>query len=988
MPTRAPKPTSTPVPTPIQITAKPADLMLTADQFPIPGFSKVTDAPPRENGTIRRTFTANDPPEAGYLWVVIDIVPINTTSSASDWIEAEDCVWRGTGADKPTASQEIPIQPIGDDSKACRFNFADGPLFVYSTGTRNVGLFLQAAPYSPSVTDTAAMDFMASVAAQQLAIIERGTPAGVTTTARTYKGDQALLDGATFAPDSGTPGLVSYKTAAGQAVTVMGFPGTVNIWVPPGKSLEASKVQAIAAASGGKITSQVPSIGLYVAQLAAGKESDFIDAMSAAGLDASPALAISLSTKIEDAKVPHPIKLDAPQVQLDDFKTPLCVKNCNQPLENRTYLALPAGPGLPYTTTTDPSQALTHGLLVQYLRLGRVIATQEPTLGLDIATDIGLTKTHGVIMDANTVYTNLRFVFAAADGSLTTTVNLSLGPDCKGSTACNSQAANEVFLGRLEDLIRLSNAQDKVLLVVSAGNDSANVSMPPSVTGKPEWSSIIRVGALYENGEEINSLSNYSIDNDILFVPVNRTMIGAGVEECAPCLGTSFAAPQIDYLVGEIARNRADLTPAQLKQIMFDSELSPVREVDGPKGLKIRVHVIMEPYNPNTLDLALRVAQRLFPIKEPNLPVNQQQNQQVQQGNNFVPLGQRNFNLPLQFIGAANLLPAEAGSKYDFWFCNPPPASPAFFCGVNATRDPIGGHPPYHFQYGMLGGFPPFGLILNTNGHLSGTLDPRVARPNPYEFTVCVYDLDGKSICQPTSLLVNAPPTPTPTATPTPTPTPLVTPTPTNTPTPTPTPTPAVTPTRTPTPTPWPTPTPQLSRVYNVTVSFTSSEHSECCSPSYNDIRDASMTTTVTFSNLRIGPYSSGTNSNTSAPFQFTCSVSAPAPTGSSSGSVNNTLSNYGIGLSVTNTQGIKITFSGPNYQSFGNYCGGYTTSPDNLAKNVWADVFGSGGPLYNHVFSGTGETAPFSMQQQTSNSRSYHRFSGTVTLTFVGMQP
>ena len=60
-------------------------------------------------------------------------------------------------------------------------------------------------------------------------------------------------------------------------------------------------------------------------------------------------------------------------------------------------------------------------------------------------------------------------------------------------------------------------------------------------------------------------------------------------------------------------------------------------------------------------------------------------------------------------------------------------------------------NPGYHFTLGTLGGFPPFGMLLNLNGLLTGT--PTIAG-GPIPFTVCAVDLAGQQVCWETSLTV------------------------------------------------------------------------------------------------------------------------------------------------------------------------------------------------------------------------------------------
>lgn len=91
------------------------------------------------------------------------------------------------------------------------------------------------------------------------------------------------------------------------------------------------------------------------------------------------------------------------------------------------------------------------------------------------------------------------------------------------------------------------------------------------------------------------------------------------------------------------------------------------------------------------------------------------------------------------------------GETYEHSFCQPELALTSDLCGAfEETSNPTGGQPPYHFTLGTLGGFPPFGILLNLNGLLTGTPTIEGTRV----FTVCAVDLVGQESCQQTSLEV------------------------------------------------------------------------------------------------------------------------------------------------------------------------------------------------------------------------------------------
>jgi len=99
-----------------------------------------------------------------------------------------------------------------------------------------------------------------------------------------------------------------------------------------------------------------------------------------------------------------------------------------------------------------------------------------------------------------------------------------------------------------------------------------------------------------------------------------------------------------------------------------------------------------------------------------------------------------NITATITFIVPKELPPATVGIPYSYSFAT--------------ATNPAGGNPPYTFVLGSGVGFPPFGLILDLNGLLSGT--PTAAGTRTFE--VCVNDLGGNQACQMTSLTVEAAP--------------------------------------------------------------------------------------------------------------------------------------------------------------------------------------------------------------------------------------
>jgi len=121
---------------------------------------------------------------------------------------------------------------------------------------------------------------------------------------------------------------------------------------------------------------------------------------------------------------------------------------------------------------------------------------------------------------------------------------------------------------------------------------------------------------------------------------------------------------------------------------------------------------------------------------------------------------------PFQFSAPAALPSADDSKPYmpngqPYSFCDPPTTGPTISCPPpgSTAMNPSGGSPPYHFQYGTLGGFPPFGLSLGKDGQLTGT--PNAATTGKtYSFVVCAIDLKADYVCRNVSIAVGqqAPP--------------------------------------------------------------------------------------------------------------------------------------------------------------------------------------------------------------------------------------
>jgi hypothetical protein len=93
-------------------------------------------------------------------------------------------------------------------------------------------------------------------------------------------------------------------------------------------------------------------------------------------------------------------------------------------------------------------------------------------------------------------------------------------------------------------------------------------------------------------------------------------------------------------------------------------------------------------------------------------------------------------------LGSPITIVVGAGELWLYSTCLPALDHPSDLCGAGSTR-PTGGQPPYHFELGTGGGFPPIGIGLTLNGLLGGS----ASVPGEYEFELCAIDLAANQGC-------------------------------------------------------------------------------------------------------------------------------------------------------------------------------------------------------------------------------------------------
>lgn len=156
------------------VNLRPEQVIMPPEQLPLSGYRVDRDGPigagwGRNFATTVRT--------SDYYWVYFFVEILPSTDAALAAIAAEQsCTYQGAGGETLVAASRVSAPPIGDAAAACRFTFSGGSrTFFYATSSRNVGIAVSANVIS-SLSDTAALNEVISLARAQLGIIDRAAP--------------------------------------------------------------------------------------------------------------------------------------------------------------------------------------------------------------------------------------------------------------------------------------------------------------------------------------------------------------------------------------------------------------------------------------------------------------------------------------------------------------------------------------------------------------------------------------------------------------------------------------------------------------------------------------------------------------------------------------------------------------------------------------------------------------------------------------------
>jgi len=784
--TTTPKPTvSIPTPTPRPVTAKPQDLVLRLNQFPLPGF-KVTDDLSRDEGQVwRRRFTAVDAGSIGYNWLMIDVRSLSRPTAES-WIKAQDCVWSGSGG-TPAGSFELTAPEQGDGAKACRFTWDTGSrLYTYATGSRNIGLFVQTNTSDAAATDSEILELLVSLADRQLAVIDQLESPGQNTAPTTgasafqFNPPQTLPSAAAGKPYSFSfcqpvptnstsgcgPALGTTSPSGGNPPYLFqvhkGFPpfgircgnnGTCE-GTPPILAVDRKSVFTVCAIdSKGDFACREVSLSVDV-------PAEVINSILGKAVRADPVMydlvttpagqpAITEKMWVKGSKFRAETKVgEQPAVLIIDSSTQTMHVYAKE--QNRTLkTAVRPEDGVEGFTPAGMAKSLRESKLTVVgteVIDGKVCLVLEGTEEKDYNFKVWLWKEYGF------------------------PVRLEL-PEPKGKVILEWK---NIKLGNVSDNMFVLPAEVEVTVVPFEAVPAAFARLNPKpVTAEPQKLAIpldqfplpgfkitddkpLASGKIWTREFTPVDSSNAEYPWVNLYIyPLDSPRPTSWIKTQDCVWGSTGSTAPLSSVELTTAPGPGDGVKACRFTFAAGSQIYRYYTGSRNVGLSLSVAANKAVSDTEVLELMTSIAERqLVTIDRIDPP--------------FPPAAQTTTTTPFEFNPPAVLPGAVAGKPYQFSFCQPTPQSRTSPCGpMPATSDPKGGSPPYHFQYGTMGGFPPFGLTLGKDGHLDGT-PHKTSAGKTYRFTVCAVDLKGDPVCREVTLTVSTTPTPTPTLTPVP----------------------------------------------------------------------------------------------------------------------------------------------------------------------------------------------------------------------------
>lgn len=148
---------------------EPEQLIFPPEDFPLPAAAVARDAPIAVHGW-ERQFAM--PSSLDFRWFVVRLYVLEPDVPSSKFVRENDCDTISWPGERPLIEQ-VKVPPrSGDDARACLYKFPDGQrVLYYMTGYRNVGIVVGTQPRREEMHDGLALDWIASLARHQIAII-------------------------------------------------------------------------------------------------------------------------------------------------------------------------------------------------------------------------------------------------------------------------------------------------------------------------------------------------------------------------------------------------------------------------------------------------------------------------------------------------------------------------------------------------------------------------------------------------------------------------------------------------------------------------------------------------------------------------------------------------------------------------------------------------------------------------------------------------
>lgn len=147
---------------------EPEQLIVPPEVFPLSAAEVARDAPIATHGWEREFATPASP---DFRWFTVRLFVLEPDVPATTFVRDNGCGSVSWPDERPSA-KELLAPRSGDGATACQYLFADGArVLYYATGYRNVGILMATQPRRGEVSDGLAVDWLAALARQQIAII-------------------------------------------------------------------------------------------------------------------------------------------------------------------------------------------------------------------------------------------------------------------------------------------------------------------------------------------------------------------------------------------------------------------------------------------------------------------------------------------------------------------------------------------------------------------------------------------------------------------------------------------------------------------------------------------------------------------------------------------------------------------------------------------------------------------------------------------------